>query len=145
MHALSSHASFAPVVSEFTDVQATLTDVLHASDILFATAWVNLHTAEDRCVKVRALLDQGSTLSFLSKSRCRTLRMSRQCADLQIRRFRKNYTGHTRSKVVLGLTPCNKSKPMFPLTTYIGTNADSLLRKSWDEKISAEITKPTVH
>jgi len=90
--------------------------------VLRATACVDLHTAEGSCVKVRMLLDQGSTLSFISKSLCRTLRPTRRCADLQIRRFWKNYTGHMKSKVVLGLTLCNQSKPLFPLTAYVYKN-----------------------
>jgi len=115
MHCRGMHSLLRLTISESANVQATPTDVPHASDVLLVTAWVNLHTAEGRCVKVRALLDQGSTLSFISESLCWTSRTRRQCADLQTR-FGKNYTGHTRSKIVLGLIRYNKSKPMFPLT-----------------------------
>ncbi|KAH0944391.1 hypothetical protein HN011_008228 [Eciton burchellii] len=182
------HSLLHLAVSEIADVQVTLTDVSRALDVLRAIAW--------------------------------TLRPTRPCTDLQIHRFGKNYTGHARSKVVFGLTPCNQSKPLFPLTAYICKNlllytasvvrppewwphlrglpledphptngepihllvgadlrgslllsdrrrvdvgsctefeahvshcvfacgADSLLREFWaDERISAEITKPTVH
>jgi len=48
--------------------------------------------------------------------------MTRRYDDLQIRCFRKNYAGHARSKVVLGLASCNKLKPMFPLTAYVFKN-----------------------
>jgi len=67
MHCRRMHHSLLHlVVSEFADVQATLMDASHVSDVLFATAWVNLHTAEGRRVEVRALLDQESELLFPS-------------------------------------------------------------------------------
>jgi hypothetical protein len=62
MHALSSHVSFAPTVSEIVDVQDMRADVSHGSDVLRATAWINPHTAEGSCVKVRTLLDRHSDL-----------------------------------------------------------------------------------
>jgi len=45
-----------------------------------------------------------STLSFIFESLSRTLRTTRQRADLQIRCFGEDYTGHARSKVALSLT-----------------------------------------
>jgi hypothetical protein len=119
MHCHRMHHSLLHLaVSEIADVQVTRTDALRASDVLRATAWVNPHTAEGSCVKVRTLLDQGSTLGFISGSLCRILRATRQYADFQIRRFGKNYTGHAKSKVVFGLTPYSQSKPLFPVTMY---------------------------
>jgi len=122
MHCRGMHSLLRLTVSESANVQATLTDVPHAFDVLLVTAWVNLHTAEGRCVKVRALFDQGSIFSFISESLCWTSRTTRQCADLQIR-FGKNYTGHTKSKILLGLTRYNK--PIFPLTAYVFNNFTS--------------------
>ncbi|KAH0944533.1 hypothetical protein HN011_003266, partial [Eciton burchellii] len=99
------HSLLDLAVSEIADVQVTRTDVSRASDVLRATTWLNTHSAEGTCVKVRMLLDQGSTLSFISETLCRTLRATRQCTDLRIRRFGKDCTGHARSKVIFGLTP----------------------------------------
>jgi len=90
------------------NVQTARTEIPCIFTVLLATAWIDLHTAESRCVKVRALLDQSSTLSFISESLCQTLRTKRR-ADLQIRCFGENYTGHARLKVSLRLAPCKKS------------------------------------
>jgi len=76
---------------------------------LLATAWINLYTPKDQCLKVRILLDRGSTVSFISESLCQTLRTKRQRAEFQIRYFGDNYTGLARSKISLRLGSCAKS------------------------------------
>jgi hypothetical protein len=48
------------------------------------TAWVDPHTTEGRRVPVRALVDQCSTLSFISESLCQMLRTKRQRIDVTI-------------------------------------------------------------
>jgi len=108
-----------------TTSPATVANVQNAQaeavpvQVLLATVWVDLHTTEDWRFKVRALLDQGSTLSFIFKSLCQTLRTKRQRADLQIRCFGDNFTGLARSKVSLRLGPCTKPGPTFPFTAYV--------------------------
>ncbi|XP_067205326.1 uncharacterized protein [Linepithema humile] len=87
--------------------------------VLLATAWVDIHTAEGRCFKVRALLDQGSNFSFISESLCQTIRTKRQRTDLQIKGFGEKYTGSAKSRVSLRMTPCAKSDPAFPITVYV--------------------------
>ncbi|XP_029178110.1 uncharacterized protein LOC114945917 [Nylanderia fulva] len=87
--------------------------------VLLATAWVDVHTAEGRCFKVRALLDQGSNFSFISEALCQTIRARRQRADLQIKGFREKFTGSAKSRVSLRLTPYDKSDPAFPFTAYL--------------------------
>jgi len=88
-------------VANVQNAQAEVASV----QVRLATAWVDLYTSEGRRFKVRALLDQGSTLSFISEFLCQTLRTKRQHADLQIRCFWDNYTGLARSKVTLQLGP----------------------------------------
>jgi len=118
MHCRRMHHSLLHlVVSEFADVQAMLRDVSHASDVLFATIWVNLHTAEDRWVPVHTLIDQCSILSFISESLCQTLRTKRQRIDLSISGVAGMERGDVRAKVSLGLS--DKSVPMISLTTYV--------------------------
>jgi hypothetical protein len=102
------NASFAVRNATVANVQTARTEVPRTYNVLLTTAWVDQH----RCVKVRALLDQGS--SFISEFLCQILRIKRQHADLQIRCFGENYIGHERSKIAL----CNKCGPIFPLMVH---------------------------
>lgn len=64
-------------------VQTVHAPINKPPNVLLATAWVILHTTEGRRFKVRALLDQGSTVTFISESLCQTLRTKRYRANLQ--------------------------------------------------------------
>lgn len=85
------------------------TQITPAPIVLLATAWVTVHTLEGRSFKVRALLDQGSTFSFISEALFQTLRTKRYRADLQIRCFGENYTGRAKTRVVINLSPCSQT------------------------------------
>jgi hypothetical protein len=100
----SSNASSSIRIATVANVQTARTEVSRTFDVLLAIAWADLHTAEGRCIKVRALLNQGSTLSFIFESLCQTLRTAQRRADLQIRCFGEDYIGHARSKIALSLT-----------------------------------------
>jgi hypothetical protein len=67
-----SNAFFAIGSAIITNVQIARVEVPRTFNILLATD-VDFHTAEGCCVKVRALLDQGSTFSFISESLCQIL------------------------------------------------------------------------
>jgi len=88
------------------------------------TAWVNLHTTEGRRVPIRVLLDQCSTLSFISESLCRMLRTKRQRTDVTISDVAGMEKGSVRTtyRVSLGLSPRGKPVPMIPLTAYVLPN-----------------------
>jgi len=116
MCSLSSQASF---VATFRSRDQTAQAEVAPVQVLLATAWFDLHTPEGRHFKVRVLLDQGSILSFISTSLCRTLRTKRQRVDLQIHCFGDNFTGFARSKVSLRLGPYAKPRPTFPFTAYV--------------------------
>lgn len=64
------------------DVQTVQSRAASAPNVLLATAWVELYTPEGRRFKVRALLDQGSTFTFISESLCQLMRTKRHRADL---------------------------------------------------------------
>jgi len=98
-------------------VQPTLPKFLQEDCGVMPTAWVDLHTTEGR--PVRALLDQCSTLSFISESFCKTLRTKRQRTDLTIHSVAGMQRGGLRSRVTLGLSPRDKLAPMIPLTAYV--------------------------
>jgi len=50
------------------NVQTAWTEVPRTFNVRLATAWIDLYIAKGRCTKVRALLDQALTLSFISES-----------------------------------------------------------------------------
>lgn len=85
----------------------------------------------------RALLDQGSTFSFISESLCQIMWTRRYRTDLYAVSTKK-YTGIAKSKVSLRLSPCSKSAPIFPLTAYqrITSYAASQIRPidSWSRR-----------
>ncbi|XP_011688402.1 PREDICTED: uncharacterized protein LOC105450317 [Wasmannia auropunctata] len=100
-------------------VQSVHSQVYAPRNILLATAWVNLHTSEGRTIRVRALLDQGSTFSFISESLCQALRTRRQRTHLPIRCFGDKFTGAAHSRVPITLSACTTPGPTFPLMAYV--------------------------
>jgi len=68
-----SNASSSIGGTAVANVQTVQTEISHTFNVLFAIPWIDLHTAESRCVKVHALLNQGSILSFISESLCQIL------------------------------------------------------------------------
>jgi len=113
-----SSAPATPIVP-VANVQTVPSSENMPPNTLLATAWVDLHTHEGRCLKVRALLDQGSTFSFISEFLCQALRTKRQRTDLRIKCFGEKYTGMAKSRVSLKLTPRSQSNPSFPLVAYV--------------------------
>ncbi|XP_018308046.1 uncharacterized protein [Mycetomoellerius zeteki] len=65
--------SCATSAASVANVQTVPTTDTAPPDVLLAIAWVDLHTNEGRSFKVRALLDQGFTFSFISESLCQAL------------------------------------------------------------------------
>jgi hypothetical protein len=51
-------------------IQTAQAGVPRAFNVLLTIVWVDLHTAEGGHVKVRAFLDQGAIVSFISESLC---------------------------------------------------------------------------
>ena len=89
------------------------------SQVLLATAWVSLRTAEGRVFNLRALLDQGSTYSFISESLCQTMRTKRRRANLRIHCFGETFGGVAKSCVDLVLAATTGCGPSFPFTGYV--------------------------
>jgi len=88
------------------------------ANILLATAWVLLRTPEGRTTQVRALLDQGSTSSFISESLCQTLRTRRQRVNLQIQCFGEKYSGSARSRVKVYVSSVDDPRRSVALWAY---------------------------
>lgn len=87
--------------------------------VLLATAWVTLRTKEGRALNVRALLDQGSSYSFISESLAQILKAKRQRVHMLVTGFGEQYSGTVKSQIPLILAPCNNKGPEFPLNAYV--------------------------
>ncbi|XP_024886699.1 uncharacterized protein LOC112464122 [Temnothorax curvispinosus] len=119
--AVSVAAAPEPPAAPSASVQTVhaIRDVTQPPHVLLATAYVNLSTIEGRSFKVRALLDQGSTYSFIPESLCQTMRTKRYRAALKIHCFGEKFNGVARSQVNLTLAPCDKQGPIFPFSGYV--------------------------
>lgn len=80
-------------VASVQSVHATRKNMNSPPHVLLATAWVSLTTAEGRTFKLRALLDQGSTYSFISESLCQAMRTKRYRTGLKIHCFGEKFSG----------------------------------------------------
>ncbi|XP_067207876.1 uncharacterized protein [Linepithema humile] len=104
--------------SEAATVQSVAPEPSGPGAVLLATAWVSVKTAEGRTFQTRALLDQGSTFSFISEAFCQLLRTRRYQVNLPIRCFGEKYSGSARSCVQLKLSSRFADKPAFSLLAY---------------------------
>ncbi|XP_070169690.1 uncharacterized protein [Polyergus mexicanus] len=101
-------------------VQTIHSPLKNPPNVLLATAWVILRTVEGRKFKVRALLDQGSAVSFISESLCQTMRTKRSRASLHVQCFGERYSGVAKSQVSLTLESCNgRGSSTFSLTAFV--------------------------
>ncbi|XP_070165291.1 uncharacterized protein [Polyergus mexicanus] len=101
-------------------VQTIHSPLKNPPNVLLATAWVILRTIEGRKFKVRALLDQGSAVSFISESLCQTMRTKRSRASLHVQCFGERYSGIAKSQVSLTLESCNgRGSSTFSLTAFV--------------------------
>ncbi|XP_070171430.1 uncharacterized protein, partial [Polyergus mexicanus] len=101
-------------------VQTIHSPLKNPPNVLLATAWVILRTIEGRKFKVRALLDQGSAVSFISESLCQTMRTKRSRASLHVQCFGERYSGVAKSQVSLTLESCNgRGSSTFSLTAFV--------------------------
>ncbi|XP_070170385.1 uncharacterized protein [Polyergus mexicanus] len=115
--------SAAPEIKNETavaSVQTIHSPLKNPPNVLLATAWVILRTIEGRKFKVRALLDQGSAVSFISESLCQTMRTKRSRASLHVHCFGERYSGVAKSQVSLTLESCNgRGSSTFSLTAFV--------------------------
>ncbi|XP_012230246.2 uncharacterized protein [Linepithema humile] len=87
--------------------------------VILATAWVNLRTRENRVVRVRALLDQGATHSFITETLAQSLHTSRQRTTLPVSCFGDQYSGTARAMMRLSLEPCRTPGISLPVKAYV--------------------------
>ncbi|XP_076301440.1 uncharacterized protein LOC143219321 [Lasioglossum baleicum] len=100
-------------------LQTVLPADLSVPNTLLATALVVLRTAEGRAFRLRALLDQGASCSFITESVCQLMRTKRYRTRLQIQCFGDQYNGLAKSRVSVTLESCHNSKVSFPLSAFV--------------------------
>ncbi|XP_070169361.1 uncharacterized protein [Polyergus mexicanus] len=115
--------SAAPEIKNETavaSVQTIHSPLKNPPNVLLATAWVILRTIEGRKFKVRALLDQGSAVSFISESLCQTMHTKRSRASLHVQCFGERYSGVAKSQVFFTLESCNgRGSSTFSFTAFV--------------------------
>ncbi|XP_029171618.1 uncharacterized protein LOC114940982 [Nylanderia fulva] len=89
------------------------------STVLLTTAWVNLRTRENRIVRVRALLDQGATHTFITETLAQSLHTSRQRTTLPVTCFGERYSGTAKTMIRLSLEPCVTNDIFLPVAAYV--------------------------
>ncbi|XP_029164258.1 uncharacterized protein LOC114935569 [Nylanderia fulva] len=89
------------------------------STVLLATAWVNLRTRKNRIVRVRALLDQGATHTFITETLAQLLHTSRQRTTLPVTCFGERYSGTAKTMIRLSLKPCVTNDISLPVAAYV--------------------------
>jgi len=118
-----SHAS-STGVTNVENVQAEVVPV----EVLLAIAWVDPYPSEGRCFQVRALLDQESTLSFISESLSQTPQSPLSTPTAQRAAFGWIIFSP------MGLAPRNTD--IAQVSHCIDNDTNSLLHKFWEnEKI----------
>lgn len=93
--------------------------IIQPSAVLLATAIVILRTPEGRQVKARALLDQGSSYSFITESLAQTLHTSHRRVKLHVSGFGEQYSGVSKSQIRLTLESRNGHGPRVPLNGFV--------------------------
>ncbi|XP_043271176.1 uncharacterized protein [Venturia canescens] len=123
---IPTKAASPPVIDPPADLKETSAETATINtthelpnSILLATAWIKLRTPENRVVKVRALLHQGSTHSFVSEALAQHLRTSRHRANLNVTSFGDAFYGRATSRVNLTLESCHNQGTRLPMVAYV--------------------------
>ncbi|XP_076301700.1 uncharacterized protein LOC143219711 [Lasioglossum baleicum] len=105
--------------NETSLVHTVLQTQTRAQSVILATARVILRTVEGRMIQTKALLDQGSTYSFISETLAQTLRTRRQKTSLTVNCFGDTYSGKSKSFLNLGIEPVHGKGPSLPINVYV--------------------------
>ncbi|XP_015118538.1 uncharacterized protein LOC107042148 [Diachasma alloeum] len=89
------------------------------NSILLATAIVRLRSKDGRTVSVRALLHQGSQLTFVSKSIAQARRAPRTSVDITIAGVNGTRAASCRSAITCELLPGDGKTPILSITAHV--------------------------
>ncbi|XP_067214160.1 uncharacterized protein [Linepithema humile] len=124
------------------------TKTLSRPHVLLATAKVQARTASGRAIVVRALIDQGSEITFMTERLARILKVRRVRAPVAISGVGSFDAGSCRFTANIILSPCDNSKPaleicasiMKSLTSYAPSPAVSPV--NWDHLADFSLADP---
>ncbi|XP_046145658.1 uncharacterized protein LOC123988943 [Osmia bicornis bicornis] len=88
------------------------------SCILLSTARVQIRSSQGRCVKARALLDQGSVATLITENLAQTLRLLRTKQPTKIIGIGENQS-HASHTAEITVTPIRSDKPAYSTTAII--------------------------
>lgn len=89
------------------------------TQVLLATAWVTVNVPSGRSVTVRALLDQGSEMTFVNENLAQVLRVKRLRMPISISAVGCVNAGTYRHAAKIIISPRDKSTPAFTTTALI--------------------------
>ncbi|XP_011883971.1 PREDICTED: uncharacterized protein LOC105571109 [Vollenhovia emeryi] len=92
---------------------------LRRSSVLLATAWVTVTAPSGRSVEVRALLDQGSEMTFITERLAQSLRLKRVRMPTSISAVGGVTVGTCRHAAQITISPRSASAPGFSTTALI--------------------------
>ena len=123
----SCSSSVAPAEKPEVSSLTASTAPRRRSHVLLATAWVTVRTPSGRTAVVRALLDQGSEMTFISESLAQLLRAKRRRMPISVTAVGGIHAGTFKHATQIFISPCNASTPAFStdalilgsLTTYV--------------------------
>ncbi|EZA55100.1 hypothetical protein X777_05355 [Ooceraea biroi] len=109
-----SAASSSTVQSLFTSARAAA-----HSQILLATAWLTVRASSGRALVVRALLDQGSEMTFISEQLAQTLRITRFRMPVSIAAVGCVHAGNFGKAAHISVSPRDSLSPSYSTTALI--------------------------
>jgi len=116
---VSSNCSLPQPSEEKTEINSLQSSIQNKSQVLLATAWVTVRVPSGRTAVVRALLDQGSEMTFVSENLAQILRAKRIRMPVSVTAVGGIHAGTFRHAARIFISPRNNLNPSFSTTALI--------------------------
>ncbi|XP_025155222.1 uncharacterized protein LOC112588719 [Harpegnathos saltator] len=113
---LSSQAVEAPCAVQSLHASSIIQSI---KQVLLATAWVRVIGSSGRTVVVRALLDQGSQMTFVSENLAQVLHAKRQRISVQVSAVGGVHAGTVRYATDISVSPRDSMSPSYNTSAAI--------------------------